>query len=82
MRKLFRPLLLSFFAILLSYVFVRFLVWQVPGNLADLLSDSETNIDDLKKISEAYTHETSYLAGLGDFFRLRWGQSELYHDTF
>lgn len=64
----------------LIYTCVFFIVWYLPGTLADVLSDSEINLEDLKNLYEANAAHISWLGGLKDFLFLDWGQSVLYRE--
>jgi len=78
--KYLKKLLFLFVAILLTYVFVRLVLWQLPGTLADVLSDSETNLKDLVALRSELEVAQGFWKPLFDFFRLDWGLSELYRE--
>lgn len=78
--KYLRKLLFLIVAILLTYTFVRLVLWQLPGSLADVVSDSETNLKDLIALRSELEMAQGFWEPLFDFFRLDWGMSELYRD--
>lgn len=59
---------------------MRLLLWQLPGTLADLLSDSETNLKDLEGLRLEFEGAQSFWKPLRDFFLLDWGESQLYRE--
>jgi ABC-type dipeptide/oligopeptide/nickel transport system permease component len=67
--------------ILLSYIFVRFVVLQLPGTLADVLTDSETNLKDLEKLSGIVKSQSGFWTSFANFFSLKWGESQLYFES-
>ncbi len=78
--KYLRKLLFLLVAILLTYIFVRLVLWQLPGSLADVLSDSETNLKDLMALRSELEIAQGFWKPLFDFFRFDWGTSELYRE--
>ncbi len=79
--RLLRGFLFYFSSVLLVFVFIHILVWKLPGSVADFVSDSETNLFDLKKISTMYAHEESFFSRLLSFFSFDWGSSLLYKES-
>lgn len=80
MSRISKKLLLVFLGVFITFLFVRFIVWQLPGTLADILSDSETNSLDLEALSQQFKASGNFWQPLRDFLQLRWGQSQLYSD--
>lgn len=78
--KYLKKLLIFCAAILLTYIFVRLVIWQLPGTLADLLSDSETNLKDLEALRQEFAIAPGFWKPLLSFFRLDWGESLLYRE--
>jgi ABC-type dipeptide/oligopeptide/nickel transport system permease component len=69
-----------FASILLVFSFIRELVWRLPGSIADLISDSETNLQDLKTITSSHGQQESFFSQLFNFFTLNWGSSLAYKE--
>lgn len=67
-------------SIFLIYTFIHFLVWKLPGDISDFVSDSETNLIDLKKISSAYLENENFLTRFFNFLTFNWGSSLVYKE--
>ncbi|MEZ4814901.1 MAG: ABC transporter permease subunit [Bdellovibrionota bacterium] len=78
--KFLKSLLLFCAAVFLSYLFVRCLLWQLPGTLADVLSDSETNLKDLELLRQEFQVSESFWKPLWNFLTLNWGVSQLFRE--
>lgn len=59
---------------------MRLLLWQLPGTLADVLSDSETNLKDLENLRNEFAVAQGFWTPLFDFLKLKWGESLLYRE--
>lgn len=71
--RLLRGFLFYFSSVLLVFVFIHILVWKLPGSVADFVSDSETNLFDLKKISTMYVYKENFFSRVLSFFFFRLG---------
>lgn len=70
-----------FLSIVLVFFLIHVFIWKLPGSVADFISDSETNLLDLKKISSSYVQAESFLSRLVNFLTFDWGSSLLYKDS-
>ena len=77
--KLIGRLLWAFLIFLTIFLLVEIIVWFLPGTLADVLSDSQTNLMDLKLLAARNRHDVPLVPKLLNFLRLDWGESILYH---
>ncbi len=78
--RLIRGIAYYFVSILLVFTFIRELVWKLPGSIADLISDSETNLQDLKTITNTHLGQESFFSELLNFFTFNWGTSLAYKE--
>ncbi len=78
--RFFKGLAFYFLSILLVYTLIHFLVWKLPGDISDFMSDSETNLIDLKKISSAYLENQNFFSRFFNFLTFNWGSSLVYKE--
>jgi peptide/nickel transport system permease protein len=78
--KFFRSFVLYFLSILFVYTLIHFLVWKIPGDISDFMSDSETSLIDLKKISGAYLQREKFFSHFFNFITFNWGSSLVYKE--
>lgn len=63
-----------------SLAVVYEVVWKLPGSIADVLSTSDMNREDLKRLAALAPARESFVVMLKNFFTLHWGKSLLYND--
>src|ERR1700744_5539029 len=68
------------FGSILSLAIVYACVWKLPGSIADVLSTSDMNREDLKRLESLAPAKESFATMLKNFFTLHWGKSLLYND--
>jgi peptide/nickel transport system permease protein len=77
LKKVFFTALASFWI----YIALHFILLVLPGGLADFLSDSETNLEELKKISLELQKQEGFWQKYLNFFTFNWGESVLYKQS-
>lgn len=65
-------------ALVFTFILLRLLLLKLPGSVVDFLSDSESNVQELQKLSSELSVKTDFYTQFMDFFTLNWGQSALY----